>query len=1850
MLPTPEQIRATLKKKPVFQTGLTNFEKKPAAAQSPAKGLPSTKDIMRTMSGKRPAPLPKPPTPSPKGPMAKSQVLPRGEWSISDTQIRDAPRKVREGLERLAMYDTEGNVIPSEIQNIFKPQPSGIAQSTAQQTDEGSATILPRMATEEFDVYDKALGGVTEAPSRLVAEGLMRLGITPGTLREVAEKPIEGLSQKLTQIFESGIGKTGVAGEKLAGPLAFTAGMIADPFNVPSSAGKVTLKAAARAIQLAQKGENAAPEILNILKKAGIEADEAAVQQFLQADIATIESSLAEMGAAKGVKGDETGGKGGEKPEAFAGFDDLTTKILTDLKGKTTVSKQYLLDASNRPELKQAERDLVRKLLESEGDTVNAKQFAEKMHAGLLPVTRGKALGYEIEEGIDAQGRYENTALPSNLRGPIANYSEHIYESPVKTSAGNVHFSGALRRGEDPQNYFAHSRVEDVAVGENTITGKDLDGNPIYDMADQSDGTGGTRRVIEIQSDLFQKGRMDSHVGAPNPKQYMEMQLAQDAFVDMAQRQKFIDDWTKKAQAYEADIARLEPYRNTWHERVIREEVKQAAADGKTKLQFPTGETAMKIEGLGRGDVWGLRNAETDRLFSAGEIDDYPRVQPDELEAGARLIRNEGEDEWIVTDVLGNGRFKAIPKSRIPESDIQRIKDGTKSGTLDNAMNFEETFDASGNIDTENPIYRFYEKTVGRYLAKNYGAKVVTDPQGVKWMEVDVKPGMANAPVEAFGAAAGVQTDEEGNITFDPAMAAAGFAGLSVARNPNVIKKIAGEKNWLEVAETLRDNFAKLPQSIIDAFAKRLAGLKKTPDIEAMLSTMTRLDAQAGQAVLENTPIPLRDVITRKQSEMNLDLLTRDLSKSDDQGKLLAVSENEYDELWRSIDEKAIERFNELNIERSIMEEVMGASRGKELARLYQGTFLSPRDYSLGEFMEQMKGKRKGKDGQPKKYDSDIDEIMGGDVDRAQDELDAYLDNKARMEDIKQQIKELGPVVKSSQMVRGILEGLPVVTTKEAKELDGLVNSATVRDFKDISGFQAYTRDPDRNFEHFFGRYYPHFKRLLLDPLDDGKRIFVDGKDARRDEIKAGVTDKFKINRGSPEDAAIQDWGERELMNEKATANPDSVYHTREALEEKFGIVRAGEIMKAEHWFRPTYDKAIDEANDVLKKIYPNDPSKLIPYRKDYFHHFQEVGDGFMDAIRNFLEVPGGIDPRLVGVSEFTTPKQKFKAFAQTRTGPRSERSAIEGYMRFMEGVEYLKAIEPHISRFRYLRRKIAEVAPRAGTENMAGEKQKGAAHFLWFLDQFANNLSGKTSPFDRILQEVVPGGRPAMRLMDFISNRIKANTMLGNAGTSLAQLANIPATIAQTKKYAVPGFKRTIAGIFDPSAISRESTFLRERNASSYKAEFPIDFASRPFRRTEEEVAKVLSWMLHVGDKIGSEFAWNSFLEKYLAQNREIKEGVEVWKTGSMDEAMRFADQQVKRLVAGRGVGELPIMQREKTIQAAMPFTIEANNAWHWLAERGRQKEFGAIATFLLAQYLYNASMEKMRGSRVSYDPINAIIEGSDTFMQEYEAGSPGVGAMKFAGRQAGEAITNVGGGQLVTSFLGDTIFGVQKKDLFGQGDPNRFGPPLLLAGAVENVPDFLARLGPPMAGVQIQKFFKGLNSMLEGQVRSQTSGKPSFPVARTPENIFRSLVFGPYSTTEARQSFDAADKLRTGLSIQERTNAQRGLDAEKMWSDLKEMSPEERATAWKKMVAEDEEMAKKVKKISTDEKKGIGANDRLLLMYNVGNGARARYVADQINSLSSKEEKEALWNEYVQKKIITKEVRRQLLEILSE
>lgn len=475
--------------------------------------------------------------------------------------------------------------------------------------------------------------------------------------------------------------------------------------------------------------------------------------------------------------------------DAGKGSDAVTTKIEQRLGDRKTVSRQFIEDLTNAPDLKQAEKALVRNTLqEFDGNKINVKDFVAAVGRGLVQLNRqSTSSGFQ---------QYENVGLRPEERGEVENYDEVVYRSGIENSAGGVHF-GSLPPGVR-DDYFAHTRVEDLKGGE-------------------------TRRVIEIQSDLFQKGRLeneqprDPRLTTPSYSEVLKVLDESDASSlrvisnKLSQSKKISDEegdlydelMKKGRQIIQADdiadydskiagLNSLEDYRGTWWERIIREEVRRAADDGFKKIQFPTGETAMKIEGLSDDASWqvGTREATNEDLI-----------------IGEQITRNNTE-RWRITEVGENGNFKAVPKATYDQimRDVRTLP-GTQGKDISYAEAIEmlddaglrvdraadESFNLSGSADTSNRIYRFYEKDVQRYLKNKYDGKRITDDNGVEWTEIDVPKDAAGKPVEAFSVA-GIEQDEDGNIQIDPIKLGMGFfAGSLIRRGGKDVKKLLKE-------------------------------------------------------------------------------------------------------------------------------------------------------------------------------------------------------------------------------------------------------------------------------------------------------------------------------------------------------------------------------------------------------------------------------------------------------------------------------------------------------------------------------------------------------------------------------------------------------------------------------------------------------------------------------------------------------------------------------------------------------------------------------------------------------------------------------------------------------------------------------------------------------------------------------------------------------------------------------------------------------------------------------------------------------------------------------------------------
>jgi hypothetical protein len=622
---------------------------------------------------------------------------------------------------------------------------------------------------------------------------------------------------------------------------------------------------------------------------------------------------------------------------------------------------------------------------------------------------------------------------------------------------------------------------------------------------------------------------------------------------------------------------------------------------------------------------------------------------------------------------------------------------------------------------------------------------------------------------------------------------------------------------------------------------------------------------------------------------------------------------------------------------------------------------------------------------------------------------------------------------------------------------------------KDLSGFKAATSDVYRNFETVLGKDYNKVGKPILDNLDSAKGEYVDMQRKWVNELDGNIVKKFGIRKGSKESKLVQQFGEKEITLDELKKKAPNKWK---------------DIVKADQWFRKSYDTLIDEVNKSRLKIYPNNPDKIVPKRDDYYRHFREMNG--LSGLKNMFDTPSQISPQLAGTSQYTTPKSKFAGFMQKRGNGPFKRDAVGGFLDYIPAASYSTKIDPVIPEFRNLKKSLADQT----------EDSRNINNFVEYLDDYANDLSGKTNPFDRVPQKYIPGGRKTFAFLNKLNSRVKANVILGNVGSALAQTANIPIGVAYGKQHSVKGAAKALESIVNKKSPMYQSNFLKER----YSGDIYRKFDDRWFQQPQ----KMAEWVLKTADRVGASFIWNTTYEKAL------KEGIK--------EPIKFADNQTRKLIAGRGVGEVPLFQKSKTTQLLLPFTLEVGNQWRIMGDMVKNKDIGALMTLFVGNYVLNNAMEDTRGFGVSFDPIEAAKEA---------ATDEELSGVEKAGRVAGEALSNTPAGQYLANMYPEYGFKLPLTDyqmpsrnkLFGDRNPQRFGTGLI---AMDGLTDPAYKMLLPFGGNQVKKVLQGREAISDEGVYNDDKTELKYPVEPNNVNQVKSVLFGPSSFSEAREYYD--------------------------------------------------------------------------------------------------------------------------------
>ena len=437
-------------------------------------------------------------------------------------------------------------------------------------------------------------------------------------------------------------------------------------------------------------------------------------------------------------------------------------------------------------------------------ETVRVPEFIEEVRGQLLPlevIVTGQLVGSGGFSNVRPE--YANVTLKGDERGPVERYFEKVYESPINTG-GSSHYPN--------EKYWSHSRLEDM-----------------------TDGV--TRRVLEIQSDVMQqkkylrmtgrqteitadKGNLTS--GEWQEYQTYSRKYAEGTITDSESvrwkeltEKRGMDDIRKKhAEIGETIRQMFEPYKNTWYQRQIREEIRDAAVAGKDILQFPTGKTAMKIEGI-TGEMGEIteatypiiqeyikrqRTGQVEIKILGGDKREFEIIEGPNIHGTMVVVAEDvgipfmGVQLERMLQMFDLDGVKYVTKTKQGKRIVQakmteRHEDRFSDSIFDDAEMLNMPPGVTEGIDTHHTVYKFYEQQVGKYLTKSWGAKRINDKQGVEWWEISVPKQTKDKPIEAFGVVAGVEIDDEGDIYISPEKALFGVMAAGFARRKFSLSK-----------------------------------------------------------------------------------------------------------------------------------------------------------------------------------------------------------------------------------------------------------------------------------------------------------------------------------------------------------------------------------------------------------------------------------------------------------------------------------------------------------------------------------------------------------------------------------------------------------------------------------------------------------------------------------------------------------------------------------------------------------------------------------------------------------------------------------------------------------------------------------------------------------------------------------------------------------------------------------------------------------------------------------------------------------------------------------------------------
>ena len=372
---------------------------------------------------------------------------------------------------------------------------------------------------------------------------------------------------------------------------------------------------------------------------------------------------------------------------------------------------------------------------------------------------------------INKTDYYSNLTVPGGT-----NYTEQEIATPAITPSIKGHAQFATDKGI---GWFRSDEATNIVKKEEALNER---GTVDYNnFSVRNDGKGNyvylsnkgskTRRILEIQSDLFQKGRDKSLLvdvtnninstysfvlngyrydkdGAYETYSKYNLKNTDKKFEDISEEEynKAEEEIQKSNTGNE--FLQLLNKDNNWVTFFVKSIIQDSAKKGYEKVLFPSGNTASKVEG--HTTLEEFKKEKENRIKALEKQSEIKELDEEDLENLEKEGYNINQDNFKLDYSFYEKEGILFDQGSLvyKKNDKYFIVDSSVSGEIIQLKQELERVEGPEGFGALKPIYNFYENTVVNVLKKQgYSPKQVTDEYGNTWNEVEIKEPQAKEAI-----------------------------------------------------------------------------------------------------------------------------------------------------------------------------------------------------------------------------------------------------------------------------------------------------------------------------------------------------------------------------------------------------------------------------------------------------------------------------------------------------------------------------------------------------------------------------------------------------------------------------------------------------------------------------------------------------------------------------------------------------------------------------------------------------------------------------------------------------------------------------------------------------------------------------------------------------------------------------------------------------------------------------------------------------------------------------------------------------------------------------------------------